>query len=108
MINTLNLKVNLPESKIIDFCCRWKISELAVFGSVLRDDFRPDSDLDFLVTFAPDEHWSLFDLVDMKQELKAIVGREVDLIEKVAIERSHNELRRQEILSTAQTFYAAR
>lgn len=108
MINILALKVNLPERKIIDFCCRWKIAELAVFGSVLRDDFRPDSDIDFLVTFAPDEHWSLFDLVDMKRELEAIVGRKVDLIERVAIECSHNGLRRQEILGTAQTFYAAR
>lgn len=76
-----------------------------MFGSVLGDEFRPDSDIDFLVSFAPDENWSLFDLVDMERELAAIVGRKVDLIEKVAIERSHNQLRRKEILSTAQTFY---
>ena len=100
-----NLKVKLPEEKIEEFCRRWQITELAVFGSVLRDDFRPDSDIDFLVSFAPDENWSLFDLVDMERELAAIVGRKVDLIEKVAIERSHNLLRRQEILSTARTFY---
>jgi len=103
-----NLKVKLPEEKIEEFCRRWQITELAVFGSVLRDDFRPDSDIDFLVSFAPDENWSLFDLVDMERELAAIVGRKVDLIEKVAIERSHNLLRRKEILSTAQTFYVTR
>ena len=100
-----NLKVKLPEEKIEEFCRRWQITELAVFGSVLRDDFRPDSDIDFLVSFAPDENWSLFDLVDMERALAAIVGRKVDLIKKVAIERSHNLLRRQEILSTARTFY---
>ncbi|MBC6420867.1 MAG: nucleotidyltransferase family protein [Hormoscilla sp. SP5CHS1] len=103
-----NMKVKLPEEKIEEFCRRWQITELAVFGSVLRDDFRPDSDIDFLVSFAPDENWSLFDLVDMERELAAIVGRKVDLIEKVAIERSHNQLRRKEILSTAQTFYVTR
>jgi len=103
-----NLKVKLPEEKIGEFCRRWQITELAVFGSVLRDDFRPDSDIDFLVTFAQDENWSLFDLVDMEQELAAIVGRKVDLVEKVAILRSHNQLRRKEILSTAQTFYVTR
>ncbi|MBC6480789.1 MAG: nucleotidyltransferase family protein [Hormoscilla sp. GM7CHS1pb] len=103
-----NMKVKLPEEKIEEFCRRWQITELAVFGSVLRDDFRPDSDIDFLVSFAPDENWSLFDLVDMERELAAIVGRKVDLIEKVAIERSHNKLRRKEILSTAQTFYVTR
>ncbi|MBC6473801.1 MAG: nucleotidyltransferase family protein [Hormoscilla sp. GM102CHS1] len=89
-----NIKVKLPEEKIEEFCRRWQITELAVFGSVLRDDFRPDSDIDFLVSFAPDENWSLFDLVDMERELAAIVGRKVDLIEKVANERSHNQLRR--------------
>jgi hypothetical protein len=63
-----------------DFCRRWKIRELAVFGSFLRDDFRPDSDLDFLYTFAADVHWTLLDLVTMDQELSAIVGRGVDIL----------------------------
>lgn len=102
------LKVKLPEDEIIKFCQRWKITEFALFGSVLRDDFRPDSDLDVLVTFAPDEEWSLLDVVDMERELETIVGREVDLVSKRAIERSHNWLRRKEILGTAKTFYVAR
>lgn len=83
------------------------IIRLDLFGSALRDDFRDDSDIDFLATFAADSHWSLMDLVTMEQELTSIVGRKVDLIERVSIERSHNPLRRKEILSTAKPYYAA-
>ena len=86
-------------------CRRWKIRQLAVFGSFLRDDFRPDSDLDFLYTFAADVHWTLFDLVTMDQELSAIVGREVDLVSRSAVERSQNYIRRRHILSTAEPIY---
>lgn len=101
------LPISLPEQQIIEFCQRWKITELALFGSILRDDFRPDSDIDFLVTFAPDSHWSLFDLVAMEHELEDMLGREVDLVMKKSIEQSHNWIRRKEILGTAQVFYAA-
>jgi len=88
-----------------EFCRRWKIRELAVFGSFLRDDFRPGSDLDFLYTFAADVHWTLFDLVMVDQELSAIVGREVDLVSRSAVERSQNYIRRRHILSTAEPIY---
>ncbi|MGC1718597.1 MAG: nucleotidyltransferase domain-containing protein, partial [Isosphaeraceae bacterium] len=88
-----------------EFCRRWKIRELAVFGSFLRDDFRPGSDLDFLYTFAADVHWTLFDLVTMDQELSAIVRREVDLVSRSAVERSQNYVRRRHILSTAEPIY---
>ncbi len=88
-----------------EFCRRWKIRELAVFGSFLRDDFRPGSDLDFLYTFAADVHWILFDLVMADQELSAIVGREVDLVSRSAVERSQNSIRRRHILSTAEPIY---
>lgn len=98
----------LPKERIVEFCERWKIIELALFGSILRDDFRPDSDVDVLVTFALDAKWGLFKLVEMQQELEAIVGRDIDLIERKAIEGSHNWLRRQEILGTAKTFYVKR
>jgi len=77
-----------------------------LFGSVLRDNFRSDSDIDLLVTFAPDADWSLLDHVQMQQELERILGRDVDLVSKRAIERSSNWIRRQEILSTAQPIYA--
>lgn len=102
------LPIALPEQQIIEFCQRWQITELALFGSILRDDFRPDSDIDFLVTFATESRWSLFDLVGMEHELEDMLGREVDLVMKKSIEQSHNWIRRKEILGTAQVFYAAR
>lgn len=97
--------IELPLDKIAEFCHKWQIAEFALFGSVLRDDFRPDSDLDVLVTFTANAPWDLIDLVKMQQELEQIVRREVDLLEKKVIERSSNWIRRQEILSTAQIFY---
>lgn len=101
-------KVKLPKAEIVDFCRRWKIAELALFGSALRDDFRPDSDLDILVSFAPEADWSLLDHVQMEQELTTLLGREVDLVSRQAIEHSTNWIRRQEILGAAQTFYVSR
>ncbi len=99
--------IEIPTDKIANFCQRWKITEFALFGSVLRDDFRPDSDVDILVTFDPDAHRTLFDMVDMQDELEAIFGRKVDLISKRGIERSRNYLRRKAILNSAQIIYAA-
>jgi len=55
--------IEIPTDKIADFCQRWKITEFAFFGSVLRDDFRPDSDVDILVSFDPNAHRTLFDMV---------------------------------------------
>ena len=92
---------------ISGFCERWQITEFALFGSVLRDDFRPDSDVDVLVTFSPETHHTLFDLVQMENELKEIFQREVDLVSRRGIERSLNYLRRNEILSSAQVIYTA-
>lgn len=100
------LNIALPQQSIHELCQRWQIIELSVFGSVLRDDFHPDSDIDFLVTFAPMANWGLLDHAQMQQELEVILDRKVDLISKRAIEHSHNWIRRQEILSTAQTIYA--
>jgi len=102
-----NLQIELPMEAIRAFCERWKIVEFAVFGSVLRDDFRPDSDIDVLVSFAPDARWSLFDMVDAKDELAALLGREVDMVDRRAIERSRNYIRRKEILNTTRVVYAA-
>ena len=100
--------IRLPQKEIADFCRRWKISEFALFGSVLRDDFGPDSDLDLLVTFAPEADWSLFDHLRMKEELSHLLNREIDLLSRHAVEQSHNYLRRQEILNTAQVVYVSR
>ena len=96
--------IDIPEERIADFCRRWKVVELALFGSVLRDDFRPDSDIDVLVTFTADCGWSLFDLAEMREELKDIFQREVDLVEKEGL---RNPFRRHEILNHMEVVYAA-
>jgi predicted nucleotidyltransferase len=101
-------RITIPKKKLEEFCRRWKISELALFGSVLRDDFRPNSDIDLLVSFSPKAKVSLFDLVRMQNELKEIFGREVDLVERRAIEKSENYIRRKSILSNTKVIYAAR
>ncbi len=100
--------IKLDMDKIKEFCERWKITEFALFGSVLRDDFRPDSDVDVLVTFAPDSKISLFDLGDIEDELEAIIGRKVDLVDRRGVEQSHNYIRRKHILSNSETLYVAR
>jgi len=100
-------EITIPENKIADFCQRWQVTELALFGSVLRGDFRPDSDVDVLISFAPDARWSLFDLVTMEHELEAILGREVDLVERRAIEHAENYIRRKSILDNAEVIYAS-
>lgn len=89
------------------YCRRWAIRELAVFGSALRADFKPASDIDVLVTFAPDAAWSLLDCVQMQNELSELLGRPVDLVSHRAIESSPNPIRRHAILSTAEIVYAA-
>lgn len=94
--------------QIQEFCDRWQTSEFALFGSVLRDDFHPDSDVDVLVSFAPDAKRGLTETLQMKQELQAIFGRNVDFIVKAAIEGSENWLRRKNILESTQTIYATR
>ncbi len=100
--------IAIPQDEIADFCRRWRVTELALFGSILRQDFGPGSDVDVLVSFAPDARWSLFDLVRMEDELRAILGREVDLVERVAVEQSENYIRRKSILSNLEVVYAAR
>ena len=104
----MSAKIPIPRDKIAEFCGRWKITELALFGSVLRDNFRPDSDVDVLVTFAPEAEWSLFDHVTMEEELSSILDRKVDLVSRRGIERSRNWIRRKAILEAAEPFYVAR
>jgi predicted nucleotidyltransferase len=100
-------QIEIPEAEIRRFCHRWQITELSLFGSVLREDFRPDSDIDVLVTFDPGTRWSLFDIVHMEEDLKTILGREVDLVERKAVERSENYIRRKRILSSLKPVYVA-
>lgn len=101
------VQIDLPMDKISEFCQRWQITEFALFGSVLRDDFRPDSDIDVLVTYVPDSHRSLADLDTMQEQIKAIFGRRVDLVNRRTIERSDNYIIRKSILRSARTIYAA-
>lgn len=102
----IKIKFNLeiPLDKIEAFCRRWKIKEFALFGSVLREDFRPDSDIDVLVTFGPGGGITFDNRVEMLDELAEIFGREVDLVEKDAI---RNPFRRHEIITTREVVYAA-
>jgi len=100
-------RIELPKDKIADFCKRWKVQEFALFGSVLRDDFMPESDVDVLVDFEPDARRSLLDIGTMVDDLQKIFGREVDLLTRKAVEQSRNYIRRKEILSSIEVVYVA-
>lgn len=104
----VNPQLAFDEGRLSIFCLRWKITELAVFGSALRSDFRPDSDVDLLVTFSPEADWSLLDHVTMESELSEIVGRRIDLVIRRAVERSDNWIRRDAILQSAEPVFVAR
>ncbi|MDY6937713.1 MAG: nucleotidyltransferase family protein [Cyanobacteriota bacterium] len=90
------------------FCEQWQIVELACFGSIVRDDFRPDSDIDLLVTWKPNSRWTLLDFAQMQFDLETLFHRPVDLVSKRAIEQSDNPLRRAAILNTAVPIYSQR
>ena len=98
--------IDIPPNEIDAFCKRWQITELALFGSVLRDDFGPESDVDVLVEFEEGARHSLFELDDMELELEEIFGREVDLVSRRGVEASRNYIRRKAILDSAETIYA--
>jgi uncharacterized protein len=103
-----NSTFTIPKTKLDTFCRRWNRSELALFGSALRDDFRSDSDINLLVSFAPEARLTLFDMARIQEELKEIFGREVDLVSKRGLENSRNYLRRKQILDSAQVIHVAR
>jgi len=103
----MSLPIAIPHDALREFCQRWQVSELAVFGSAVQGNFRPESDIDLLVRFAPDAHWTLLDFVQMRDELSDIFGRKVDLVTHRAIEASKNPLRRKAILESAQVIYVA-
>ena len=100
----MSARIDIPKDKIAEFCRRNHIRRLAFFGSVLRDDFTPESDVDVLVVFQDDAEWDLFDHMKAEEELKQIFGRDVDLVEKRAI---RNPFRRHHILSNCEVIYAA-
>lgn len=100
-------RLHVTEREIVAFCEKWKIAQFELFGSVLRDDFDAESDVDVMVVFAPDAKMSLFGLVTAEEELKALVGRRVDLVERQVIEESPNWIRRRSILDATRLIYAA-
>ena len=101
------IRVDVPKDQTAEFCRKWKIRELALFGSVLRDDFRPESDVDVLVTFAQEAHSGFDHLLDMKSELETLFGHPVDLVEKRLVDESPNYIRRKHILTHMETIYVA-
>lgn len=101
------LQIDVSQSEIAAFCQKWLIEEFALFGSAVRGDFHQDSDIDVLVTFKPEARWTLFDHIDMQDELKLLFGRDVDLVSRKGIERSQNYIRRREIIDSARVMYAA-
>ncbi len=104
----MNPAIDLPKEKIAEFCRRWQIVELSLFGSVLREDFRPDSDVDVLVTVAEGARWGIREWLQMEQELEDLLGRKVDLVERRQVEQSRNYIRRRHILDHAEPIYVAR
>ena len=97
--------ITIDRQRIAEFCRRWKMTEFALFGSVLREDFRADSDVDVLVSFEPGARWTLLDLAQMREELQGVLGRKVDLLTRRGVQQSRNALRREAILSTAEVVY---
>lgn len=108
MQNNVTLKQNLKvnDNFIYSFCQKWKIDEFSFFGSVLRNDFSTESDIDVMVAFSREARWSLFDLMDMREELENQFNRKVDLINKKAVERSKNPYRKNNILNSYEVVYA--
>ena len=104
----MHVNILIDHEKLAECCRKWRIAELALFGSVLRDDFHPDSDVDLLVTFEPDANWGLLEQATMESELSSMLNRKVDLVSRRAIERSANWIRRQAILESAETVHVAR
>jgi predicted nucleotidyltransferase len=97
-------RIDFQINQVVEFCQRWQVNEFSLFGSVLRDDFRPDSDVDVLVSFNPTAPWSLFDLVTMQDELQRIFGRPVDLVEREGL---RNPFRKRSILNGREVIYAS-
>ncbi|MDX9972332.1 MAG: nucleotidyltransferase family protein [FCB group bacterium] len=100
----MNANLRLDREALAGFCRKWQVRELSIFGSALREDFGPDSDLDFLISFEPGTTWDLFDLAAMQDELQAMYERPVDLVQKEAL---RNPWRKREILKTREIIYAA-
>ena len=100
-------RISAPQEGLAEFCRRWQVADLSLFGSALRGDFRPESDVDLLVTFAPGVSWGFDDFLTIKEEIETLFGRTVDLVERRLVETSENYIRRKHILSQLEPLYAA-
>ena len=100
-------RITIDQAALRAFCDRWRVAALELFGSIIRDDFRPDSDVDILVSFQPDANWGLLDHGSMEDELSGLFGRRVDLVSRRAVERSANQIRRSSILESAVPLFTA-
>ena len=101
------LNLDVTHEEVARFCERWNVAELALFGSALRGSFRPDSDVDLLVTFAPGVRPKLSDLTRMEDELRLIFGRPADLVDRRSVEQSENYIRRKHVLDSIERLYVA-
>jgi len=98
-------RLGVSSEELARFCKRWKINELGLFGSILREDFSGDSDVDLLVTFADEADWGFSDYLRMEEELTSLLGRSVDLVERKLVEDSENYIRRRHILGSLHPIY---
>ncbi|MEL7068186.1 MAG: nucleotidyltransferase domain-containing protein [Cyanobacteria bacterium J06634_6] len=98
-------RIGLSSDRISQFCEKWNISKLEIFGSVLRSDFTPESDIDVLVSFLPGARQGLLTRIKIMHELEDLTARRVDVIARKSVEDSDNWIRRQEILTTVKTIY---
>lgn len=98
----------LAPKQLADFCNRYQILELALFGSILRDDFSPESDIDFLVTYAPDKRWQAWGDLPEQDEMETLLGRKIDWITRKSVEASANPFFRRVVLNEAEILYAAK
>jgi predicted nucleotidyltransferase len=96
---------SIPQKDILSFCQRWQVREFVLFGSALRADFKPESDVDVLVSFKETANWGLFDHVQMRLDLEAIFNRKVDLVTRRALEQTQNGLLRERILKNARVIF---
>jgi predicted nucleotidyltransferase len=107
-METLSLgTVTVDRNALAEVCRKWGIKSVALFGSVLRDDFTPESDIDLLLEYFPDSRISLFDYGYMNEDFQRVFGREVDLVQAEGLRTSRNYIRREDIFSSAKQFYVA-
>ena len=102
----MNPRIDIPCEVLAAFCRKWDIVELSLFGSAVRGDFRPESDIDLLVHFRPGKKYGLFRLSRMQEELEAIFERKVDLVSESAVMRSENYIKRRQLLAPPAVIYA--